>query len=1166
MRGSTPWVVVAIIIGIIFLGIFAISAVEGVTSVGEFGDNTNLLTGDVKFEEGTGITIVYSAGDNSLIFTSTVNVTTLTHPSFVADYYTLLQATGDYTIQWQDPTTDRTIHISDPGGADDYFAYTNATQTFLNKTLEDPIINGGLINGTTIESPVGRDSTYTVAANDSTALGRAQADYVCDGTADDVQIQAAIDALPAAGGKVTLLEGTYDITANLTLGADDAMVGVGWSTILLFDDPGITQGVTLDNQSQLMNMKLELAAGCGTGGARPNVVYANGKTQIWLVDLWIVGDKTVADDGSPVRQNGIGFQAVTWSKVVSCLIEDADRYGIYLGSNSNYNTVGACSFQGNTSYGINIEGSDYNAVTRSTAVGSVQGLYLSSSDYNTITGNAFEGNSGGMYVYSSDYNTIAGNIVEGNTQGGIVITTGSDGNTVAGNTSANNDSGGNTYSGIYIFNSNQNVVTGNQASGNGLHGIYIFRSSYTTVTGNVASNQNTGDGINVTGDGTANADYNSITANTCTGNGDDGIEISEVAPGDANETIVIGNQLSGNTGTSFVDGGTDTRISHNIGTYDFNRFTIFTEDTDPGAGFVYVGRDNTGDLTLNALSGKTINLAINGGDEYTFSSAAANWNNNNLDNVEHVGFTDDPSDADRIITATENYLIGDNAGRFGIYLDTRAYKTSAAYSGYLYGIYNEVGISGSNDENWTGSDGVTGITTHTHLTGVAGGNAYTLSKSFGLRLSGLEVGSNVTVTDHYNLYIDNATGGGTLHNQYGVYLTNITAGDTLNYAIYSVGGSVHFGGPDGIDMGTGSDEDIDLVSVLVAGNPVMGWDEVSDRFNFSKSINSENGVRGVVVEASTRFYFATPAAYLRGYGGSAGDNVFEAWAQNGPVLYTEVAAIVSASGSGAGDEHFAIRVGRFTGAFDANSFGVASLSNSSIIDAAWLSTGVSDDDYYILGAVDNDTQELIDVLRVQGASVPYVVIGSGERMIAGAEINFEKADGSSLYIHEYMLPASSLSPGASGADEVAPDGNTLGGWDLDVDTEKLYFWTHIESDWDRLTNMTLEVIFEINDASGAGGNTVDLQAVVRYKGPGESVVRSQTVEVARVVGVANQWTQFHVHLNVWFDIGGGNNIEVEDTLAFTLNLETDTSEIDDITVNYIEFKYRTKKPAPVEIH
>ena len=58
-----------------------------------------------------------------------------------------------------------------------------------------------------------RSATIVVAASDSSAKSKAQADYVCDGTNDEVEIQAAITA--GAGGKITLLEGNY-IKGNIS--------------------------------------------------------------------------------------------------------------------------------------------------------------------------------------------------------------------------------------------------------------------------------------------------------------------------------------------------------------------------------------------------------------------------------------------------------------------------------------------------------------------------------------------------------------------------------------------------------------------------------------------------------------------------------------------------------------------------------------------------------------------------------------------------------------------------------------------------------------------------------------------------------------------------------------------------------------------------------------
>lgn len=52
---------------------------------------------------------------------------------------------------------------------------------------------------------------FVVAPNDASADVKDGADYVCDGTADEVQIQAAIDALPTRGGVIILAGGRFNI-------------------------------------------------------------------------------------------------------------------------------------------------------------------------------------------------------------------------------------------------------------------------------------------------------------------------------------------------------------------------------------------------------------------------------------------------------------------------------------------------------------------------------------------------------------------------------------------------------------------------------------------------------------------------------------------------------------------------------------------------------------------------------------------------------------------------------------------------------------------------------------------------------------------------------------------------------------------------------------------
>ncbi len=63
----------------------------------------------------------------------------------------------------------------------------------------------------------GRGSSLVVAAADASGRQRAQADYVCDGINDHEEIQAALDGLPDAGGRVILTEGKFHLGASVVI-------------------------------------------------------------------------------------------------------------------------------------------------------------------------------------------------------------------------------------------------------------------------------------------------------------------------------------------------------------------------------------------------------------------------------------------------------------------------------------------------------------------------------------------------------------------------------------------------------------------------------------------------------------------------------------------------------------------------------------------------------------------------------------------------------------------------------------------------------------------------------------------------------------------------------------------------------------------------------------
>ncbi|MBU1067292.1 hypothetical protein KKE60_05865 [Patescibacteria group bacterium] len=79
----------------------------------------------------------------------------------------------------------------------------------------------------------GRAATIVVAASNSSLQSKAQADRLCSGVADDVEIQAAIDALPAGGGKIGLTEGTFNLSHCVYIRNDDiSLEGYGEATYL----------------------------------------------------------------------------------------------------------------------------------------------------------------------------------------------------------------------------------------------------------------------------------------------------------------------------------------------------------------------------------------------------------------------------------------------------------------------------------------------------------------------------------------------------------------------------------------------------------------------------------------------------------------------------------------------------------------------------------------------------------------------------------------------------------------------------------------------------------------------------------------------------------------------------------------------------------------------
>jgi hypothetical protein len=152
---------------------------------------------------------------------------------------------------------------------------------------------------------------------------------------------------------------------------------------------------------------------------------------------------------------------------------------------------------------------------------------------------------------------------------------------------------------------------------------------------------------------------------------------------------------------------------------------------------------------------------------------------------------------------------------------------------------------------------------------------------------------------------------------------------------------------------------------------------------------------------------------------------------------------------------------------------------------------------------------------------------------------------SANYRRYYHLPLGAFNPGASGASWVAASANTVGGWNLTSATHTLQFGTDIHSDWDGASDIKLE-IYMCPGVAGSAGDTIDLKLVAYYAGTGDTATKTQTVEVATTTD-GTQYKVYKVTFTLDWD-AGGNVIEAGDKIGFILNLETDTSEIDNVII------------------
>lgn len=407
--------------------------------------------------------------------------------------------------------------------------------------------------------PIYEYATYVVAATDSKAAAGLRADYICTGTADQVTIALALAATTPSGFRcVLLLEGTYTITAGMTIPALCSLEGQGPGTVVkIATGAAATMNVfTLSDQSKVANLKID---GNGSTGNK-TAIFADTKTGVEVTGVLI--------DDMPLY--GIALDACTHARIIN-------------------NRALNC-----TSMGIRSRGGSSNVIVGNTCYGNQFGIYLGytggEESHTTVTGNTCRRNTYDIYLANAYYN-----IVSGNTCTGIVGDLGD-------------------Y-GVFLDSGNYNVISDNEISSHSGGGIYVSFADHNVIADNyIIGNSwsaSTSTGINATaGIELDESDSNFIHGNKIVKSLGGATPIQQysirVFGATCNDNIIISNDLRNGGHTGFLNAGTGTIYGVPDGSMPQRTLTLATDIvTVSGSGYYTIlPETGTADnlVTINGFS------------------------------------------------------------------------------------------------------------------------------------------------------------------------------------------------------------------------------------------------------------------------------------------------------------------------------------------------------------------------------------------------------------------------------------------------------------------------------------------------------------------------------------------------------------------------------------
>lgn len=209
-------------------------------------------------------------------------------------------------------------------------------------------------------------------------------DYLCDGTADDVEIKAAIAALPSGGGEVLLLDGTYNISSSITISkANVTLRGSGASTVLKRMFNGTSNNGVIGCSAadcRISSLTIDGNKSAYTSGNNRGVYASTSATNIRI-------------DNVTVQNSYIGFglSGMNGGSIVNSKTKACSSISIFISAASGIGVEG-CSLATNGGNGITIEAAeDIRIINNRISNTTDYGINLNSrSKRGIITGNTID--------------------------------------------------------------------------------------------------------------------------------------------------------------------------------------------------------------------------------------------------------------------------------------------------------------------------------------------------------------------------------------------------------------------------------------------------------------------------------------------------------------------------------------------------------------------------------------------------------------------------------------------------------------------------------------------------------------------------------------------------------------------------------------------------------